>query len=218
MGDECPFYDDDDLDPPEIIAEEPVPEDEEDEEEEEGYEGNEEEDDDEEEGNEESSSEPDDEDVKELRDVENEDWDGNGKSVEEPLAIAAAGGDDDDDLAPPAKRVRFEDALAQVEEDDGDLPSAVFSDNPIVSEVKLEAESPRFPEAMIAAAMIKPEPWRSWFAPWIMCSCVWPAASAAVVAPSPFEPSSTSSPPPYGTMELATVGSCSSCDSTSRSV
>ena len=158
MGDECPFYDDDDLDPPEIIAEEPVPEDEEDEEEEEGYEGNEEEEDDEEEGNEESSSEPDDEDVKELRDVENEDWDGHGKSVEEPLAIAAAVGDDDDDLAPPAKRVRFEDALAQVEEDDGDLPSAVFSDNPIVSEVKLEAESPRFPEAMIAAAMMVPSP------------------------------------------------------------
>ena len=135
-----------------------MPEDEEDEEEEEGYEGNEEEEDDEEEGNEESSSEPDDEDVKELRDVENEDWDGHGKSVEEPLAIAAAGGDDDDDLAPPAKRVRFEDALAQVEEDDGDLPSAVFSDNPIVSEVKLEAESPRFPEAMIAAAMMVPSP------------------------------------------------------------
>ena len=59
---------------------------------------------------------------------------------------------------PPAKRVRFEDALAQVEEDDGDLPSAVFSDNPIVSEVKLEAESPRFPEAMIAAAMMVPSP------------------------------------------------------------
>ena len=153
MGDQCPFYDDNDLNPPEIIAEEEEPAAEDDEEEEE------------EEGNDESSSEADDDDedegVKELQDVENDDWDAedNGKSAdaEEHLAIAAAGGYGGAD-SPPAKRVRFEDALAAVEEDDGDLPSAVFSDNPIVSEVKLEAESPRFPEAMIAAAMMVPSP------------------------------------------------------------